>query len=214
MTDDLHTQAEYESFLHTLTARIARVQVRAALAVNHELVLLYWQIGRDMLARQQQQGWGAKVIEQLSRDLRRAFPDLKGFSRRNLRSMRAFAEAWPDEASVQGTLAHLSYRHLKRPWHACAAMRVPQCIHRSSILLRQLLTRMCGRLRVGDGSCFAFNTVLGRPSRALRTDSQHVLLGRLPRRLPSPGGKRAIPSAQGQPRPTSRFGLSAPLLRR
>jgi predicted nuclease of restriction endonuclease-like (RecB) superfamily len=102
---------DYEAFLRSLTTRIAQAQVRAALAVNHELVVLYWQIGCDILARQQQQGWGAKVIEQLSHDLRRAFPDLKGFSRRNLLYMRAFAEAWPEETIVQGTLAQLPWYH-------------------------------------------------------------------------------------------------------
>jgi predicted nuclease of restriction endonuclease-like (RecB) superfamily len=111
MASELDTQSEYEAFLQTLTTRIKRAQVRAALAVNHELVLLYWQIGRDILARQQQQGWGAKVIDQLSRDLRRTFPDLKGFSRRNLLYMRAFAEAWPDESIVQQVAAQIPWFH-------------------------------------------------------------------------------------------------------
>lgn len=111
MASELDTQSEYEAFLQALTTRIEHAQVRAALAVNHELVLLYWQIGRDILARQQQQGWGAKVIDQLSRDLRRAFPDLKGFSRRNLLYMRAFAEAWPDESIVQQVAAQIPWFH-------------------------------------------------------------------------------------------------------
>jgi predicted nuclease of restriction endonuclease-like (RecB) superfamily len=64
-------------------------------------VLLYWQIGRDILARQDREGWRAKVIERLAQDLRSAFPTMKGFSRANLMYMRAFAEAWPDEAIVQ-----------------------------------------------------------------------------------------------------------------
>ena len=59
-------------------------QQRATLAVNRELVLLYWQIGRDILARQAAQGWGAKVIERLAHDLRAAFPEMKGFSPCNL----------------------------------------------------------------------------------------------------------------------------------
>jgi predicted nuclease of restriction endonuclease-like (RecB) superfamily len=65
--------------------------------VNRELVLLYWQIGCDILERQAKQGWGAKVIELLSHDLHAAFPDMKGFSRASLMYMRAFAEACPDE---------------------------------------------------------------------------------------------------------------------
>ncbi|HWF12077.1 MAG TPA: DUF1016 N-terminal domain-containing protein [Bryobacteraceae bacterium] len=71
------------------------------MAVNRELVLLYWQLGRDILDRQQRENWGAKVIDRLAADLKRAFPDMKGFSPRNLKYMRAFAEAWPDEAIVQ-----------------------------------------------------------------------------------------------------------------
>ena len=64
------------------------------MTVNQELLKLYWQIGNDILQRQQQQGWGSKVIDQLAKDLRVAFPELKGFSARNLKYMRAFAVAW------------------------------------------------------------------------------------------------------------------------
>src|SRR5208337_4719209 len=56
---------DYEQFLGELKDRIRTAQLRAAVSVNRELVLLYWQIGRDILARQKQHGWGAKVIEQL-----------------------------------------------------------------------------------------------------------------------------------------------------
>jgi hypothetical protein len=63
-----------------LKARIHGAQQRAALAVNRELVSLYWQIGCDILMRQAEPGWGAKVIERLSQDLRTAFPEMKGFS--------------------------------------------------------------------------------------------------------------------------------------
>jgi predicted nuclease of restriction endonuclease-like (RecB) superfamily len=75
------------------------------------LVLLYWQIGRDILRRQREQGWGAKIIERLARDLRTAFPEMKGFSRANLMYMRAFAEAWPDEKIVQQAVGHLPWGH-------------------------------------------------------------------------------------------------------
>jgi len=69
------------------------VQLQAVLAVNKELVLLYWHIGRSILERQQAQGWGAKVIDQLATDLHQTFPQMKGFSQRNLKYMRAFAQA-------------------------------------------------------------------------------------------------------------------------
>lgn len=74
-------------------------------------MLLYWQIGQDILARQAEQGWGAKVIEHLSHDLRAAFPEMKGFSPRNLKYMRAFAEAWPDSEFVQQAVARLPWGH-------------------------------------------------------------------------------------------------------
>ena len=73
--------------------------------------MLYWQIGRDILARQAEQGWGAKVIERLAHDLRTAFPNMKGFSPRNLKYMRAFAEAWPDAEFVQQAVAQLPWGH-------------------------------------------------------------------------------------------------------
>ncbi len=101
----------YADWLTELKSRIHTAQQRAALSVNRELVGLYWQIGRDILARQADQGWGAKVIERLAHDLRTAFPDMKGFSPRNLKYMRAFAEAWPDAEIVQQTAAQLPWGH-------------------------------------------------------------------------------------------------------
>lgn len=101
----------YADWLADLKTRIHGAQQRATLALNRELVLLYWQIGRDILTRQAQQGWGAKVIERLAQDLRTTFPDMKGFSPRNLKYMRAFAEAWPDEEFVQAVLAQLPWYH-------------------------------------------------------------------------------------------------------
>lgn len=102
---------EYLHLLQQLTAQIRAAQIRAALSVTHELVLLYWQIGREILLQQQHQGWGAKVIDQLAADLRREFPTMKGFSARNLKYMRAFAEAWPDQAIVQQVVAQLPWGH-------------------------------------------------------------------------------------------------------
>ncbi|MGO8670226.1 MAG: PDDEXK nuclease domain-containing protein [Capsulimonadaceae bacterium] len=119
--------------LKDIKARIRTARVRAALAVNKELVLLYWGIGCDILQRQQQQGWGAKIIDNLGSDLRREFPDMTGLSPRNLKYMRAFAEAWPDEPIVQQLVAQLPWGHnvrlldyLKtqdeRLWYAQAAI--------------------------------------------------------------------------------------------
>ncbi|BAY44671.1 hypothetical protein SAMD00079811_22720 [Scytonema sp. HK-05] len=111
MANELPLAQEYEEFLGELKERIRQAQVQAALAVNRELILLYWQIGRDILWRQQQQGWGAKVIERLPADLRKAFPEIKGLSSRNLKYMRAFAEAYPDQEFVQRAAAQIPWFH-------------------------------------------------------------------------------------------------------
>lgn len=106
-----HLPADYDAFLQHLRARIRDARLRAALAVNSELVLLYWRIGQDILARQHQQGWGAKIIDRLARDLRVSFPEMRGLSPRNLKYMRAFAEAWPDEPFVQQVVAQIPWGH-------------------------------------------------------------------------------------------------------
>lgn len=102
---------DYAKFLADIKTRIRSAQTRAALSVNSELVLLYWQIGNDILKRQDEQGWGAKVIASLSHDLSHEFPQMKGFSSRNLKYMRGFAVAYPDEAFVQEVLAQITWYH-------------------------------------------------------------------------------------------------------
>ncbi len=93
LTEALQGQPGYKAFLQGIKDRIRRTQIGAALAANRELILLYWDIGREILDRQREEGWGAKVVDQLAVDLHRAFPELKGLSARNLKYMRAFAEA-------------------------------------------------------------------------------------------------------------------------
>lgn len=102
---------DYAEFLADVKIRIRSAQTRAALSVNSELVLLYWHIGNDILKRQDEQGWGAKVIARLSHDLSHEFPQMKGFSSRNLKYMRGFAAAYPDEAFVQEVLAQITWYH-------------------------------------------------------------------------------------------------------
>ncbi|MEM9213032.1 MAG: PDDEXK nuclease domain-containing protein [Cyanobacteria bacterium P01_F01_bin.150] len=101
----------YAAFLDGLKQRIRKAQIKAALAVNQELVLLYWTIGKDILAKQQTEGWGSKVIDRLAKDLKQSFPDIKGFSARNLKYMRSFAEAWPDKQIVQQLVAQIPWGH-------------------------------------------------------------------------------------------------------
>jgi predicted nuclease of restriction endonuclease-like (RecB) superfamily len=111
MTDLTTLPADYPHWLTSLKQRIQGAQQRATLSVNRELVLLYWHIGRDILERQQAQGWGAKIVDQLAKDLTAAFPDMKGFSRRNLLYMRSFSEQWPDAEFVQQAVAQLPWGH-------------------------------------------------------------------------------------------------------
>ena len=124
----------YADWLSELKTRIHTAQQRAALAVNRELVLLYWQIGRDILERQSREGWGAKVVERLSRDLRAAFPEMKGFSARNLKYMRYFAEHCPTQQFGQQPAAQLPWFHIvtlltqvrepdQRAWYAGYAIQ-------------------------------------------------------------------------------------------
>lgn len=101
--------AGYAELLEDLKARIRSAQTRAGLAVNRELVMLYWDVGCRILKQQKTQGWGAKVVERLARDLRSAFPDMKGFSRANLLYMRAFAAHCPDVSIVQQVAGQLPY---------------------------------------------------------------------------------------------------------
>lgn len=112
--NDMILPSDYQEWVKTLKNRIQAAQQRAVLTVNQELLQLYWQIGRDILLRQQEQGWGAKVIERLAQDLRSAFPELKGFSRANLLYMRSFAEQWPNfhaDPIVQQAVGQIPWGH-------------------------------------------------------------------------------------------------------
>ena len=111
MADLIFDSKSYHDLLARLKTQIQTAQVRAALAVNQELVLLYWGIGKEILTRQKEDGWGTRVIERLAKDLRSEFPSMQGLSTRNLKYMRAFAEAWPDELIVQQAAAQLPWFH-------------------------------------------------------------------------------------------------------
>ena len=97
----------YDAWRKSIETRIEKAKLQAVLRVNSELLSLYWSIGNDILEKQQKLGWGAQVIDRLSADLSCKFPDDKGFSVRNLKYMRMFAEAYPDFPFVQVPLAQL-----------------------------------------------------------------------------------------------------------
>lgn len=110
MTKNIINQ-EYNKFLSDLKERVASSRYKAALSVNRELILLYHHIGTQILEAQNKAGWGAKVIDQLSKDLASEFPEMKGFSVRNLKYMRKFAAEYPDAQFVQEVLAQLTWYH-------------------------------------------------------------------------------------------------------
>lgn len=133
LTTEIDAQV-YSAFFSNLKRKIAEARHRAGLSVNRELILLYWNIGRDILDRQEREGWGAKIIDRLAGDLGRAFPEMTGLSARNLKYMRAFAEAWPDSEFVQQVVALLPWGHnvrlldavktpVERVWYARQAIQ-------------------------------------------------------------------------------------------
>lgn len=103
--------SEYVEFFAQLKQRITSAQYQAVRSVNKELILLYHHIGSEILNRQKDYGWGAKIIDILSNDLTKEFPGMKGFSHRNLKYMRKFAEEYPDFKFVQEVLAQLTWYH-------------------------------------------------------------------------------------------------------
>lgn len=110
MTDSVPTQ-DYAEFFEQLKNYVATSRYKAARAVNKELILLYHHIGTEILTRQKTHGWGAKIIDKLSKDLSTTFPEMKGFSTRNLKYMRLFAETYPNVEFVQEMLAQLTWYH-------------------------------------------------------------------------------------------------------
>lgn len=110
MEKNLSIQA-YQDLLELVKSRVMTSRYQAARAVNRELILLYHHIGTEILGRQKEYGWGAKVISRLSNDLKKSFPEMKGFSPRNLKYMRLFAETYQDVQFVQQVVAQLPWGH-------------------------------------------------------------------------------------------------------
>jgi len=111
LAESLHAMPDnYRGFIKDIKERIAKGRLDAVRAANTQMILLYWEIGQAILQRQQTEGWGSKVIDRMSYDLKSEFPSLEGFSPRNLKYMRKFAEAWPSLEIVQRTVALLPWR--------------------------------------------------------------------------------------------------------
>jgi len=101
------TTPEYRKFIEDLKARVTAARISAARAVNRDLILLYWDIGRAIVEKQQALGWGESVVDRVSYDLKEAFPATTGFSPRNLRDMKRFYLAYADEANWPQAVANL-----------------------------------------------------------------------------------------------------------
>ncbi len=136
-TPESASAISYEEFLEGIKGRIRSAQARAARAISAELIAVYWQIGREIVCRQAEEGnrrgrGGPKVIQRLSADLRAAFPGARGYSVGSLRYMRAFAAAWPEPEMLQSGVGALPWGHIvllldrlsdrsTRDWYAASA---------------------------------------------------------------------------------------------
>jgi len=105
---------DYAKTLEKIKQRIRQERLRIVLSANSAMVLLYWDIGRFILERQQRAGWGAKVIDRMAHDLQKTFPDMRGFSPRNLLFMRGFAETYPEAAIVKQLVSQIPWGHIVR----------------------------------------------------------------------------------------------------
>lgn len=101
----------YSEMLASVSVKVPAGRTRAISAVNQALVATYWAVGKELLVREASDGWGAKVVLRLASDLKERFPESRGFSPRNLRYMKAFAEAWPDFQMLQTPSATLPWSH-------------------------------------------------------------------------------------------------------
>lgn len=106
----LDLPSDYQATLADLKQRIRTERLRLTITANATMILLYWDIGQVILDRQSQQGWGAKIIDHLSEDLKLAFSEMSGFSPRNLKYMRTFAQQWPEREIVQRIAAQIPWR--------------------------------------------------------------------------------------------------------
>lgn len=140
----------YPDMLASVSDKISTGHIRAITAVNQQLVATYWAIGNELLLREAADGWGAKVVLSLAADLKERFPDARGFSPRNLRYMRSFAEAWPDFQMLQTPSATLPWSHFvalldklsdteTRLWYAAASVEHGWS---RNVLVHQIGTRL------------------------------------------------------------------------
>ena len=149
----LHLDQNYKQFLKAIKERLKTAQLRAAQAVNTELIRFYWELGSDLLANQKDFKWGDNFLEQFSSDMRHAFPEMQGFSVTSLKRMRLFAQEYPDFEKGAQAVHQLPWGHLvvllhkvkstsERNWYA---QKTTEYGWSRSILGMQIETDLYGR---------------------------------------------------------------------
>lgn len=106
--------AVYQSLLEEIKANIRKAQIRAAVSINAEMIMLYWQTGKLIAERQNQEGWSSKVIPRLAKDIKNDLTNIKGYSERNLSYMLRFANEYPDISILQQVVAKLPGGHNRK----------------------------------------------------------------------------------------------------
>lgn len=109
-SNDLDNDDSYLQFINEVKEEIQNQRIDIVLNANSSMICLYWKVGKSVLTKQEEEGWGAKVIDKMARDIKEAFPDMSGFSPRNIKYMRQFAESWSDYEFVQRAVAQIPWR--------------------------------------------------------------------------------------------------------
>ena len=107
----MELDASYKNYISSMKEDVRKAQIKATVSVNKELILLYWRIGKQILEMQEKEKWGSKVVEKISKDLKETFPDMKGFSPRNLTYMQTFVKSYPDYEFTQQLAAQIPWFH-------------------------------------------------------------------------------------------------------
>lgn len=111
MKNDLVKSKDYKLFIQEIKSRVKHAQVKAAVSVNTELMHLYWDMGKDIIEKQKLTTWGDGFLDQLSKDLQKEFPDMKGFSLRNLKYIRQWVQFWEVSTIGQQAVAQIPWGH-------------------------------------------------------------------------------------------------------
>ena len=144
---------DYLSFIEEIKNEIQNQRISVVLNANSSMICLYWKIGKAILQKQEEEGWGAKVIDRMAKDLKEAFPDMSGFSPRNIKYMRKFAECWTDFEIVQRVVAQIPWRsnislldklsdEESRVWYA---HKILECGWSKTVLDMQIQSRLFER---------------------------------------------------------------------